>query len=158
MKIEFRFSSTFYYRWRNTIQKTLECAEKSLSKKDLRRFHFFENACIEVFLVGSAKMKTINSNTRQKDKVTDVLSFPTNSSTPHIEGMTHLGSIVICIPQAEQQRKTFHCSLKFEIERLTVHGFLHLLGYDHELGAKEEKIMFKLEDKILKNLKCIGKF
>jgi probable rRNA maturation factor len=78
-----------------------------------------------VALVSDARMKALNRQFRGKDKVTDVLSFPAGTRG-------FLGDIVIAAGVAKQQAKAAGHSLKTEIRILTLHGLLHLLGYDHD--------------------------
>jgi probable rRNA maturation factor len=63
-----------------------------------------------------------------------------------------LGEVLICWDIAKKQAIEYKTTIKEELERLTVHGVLHLFGYDHEIGPSEEKKMFTLQDKILKTL------
>lgn len=90
---------------------------------------------VAVIFVNDQKMRQLNRKYRDKDKTTNVLAF---------EG----GDIFISIPEAQREAKKYNWTLNYEIARLTVHGFLHLLGYDHE-KAKEARKMEQLENKIL---------
>ena len=103
-------------------------------------------------LVGEARIKELNKKYRHKDKVTDVLSFPLEDKTLQKQGIIPLGDIFICLPFAKKQAKMQNISIEEELARLTVHGFLHLLGYDHERSRREAKKMFDLEKKILNKL------
>jgi len=78
---------------------------------------------------------------------TDVLSFPMDEVKPNSKsnGPGIVGDIVLCPAFAERNEKQ---SLGKELELLTVHGVLHLLGFDHA-QAKEEEVMFKLQDDLL---------
>jgi len=60
--------------------------------------------------------------------------------------------MVLCLPKAEAQAAEYGHSLEREVAFLTVHSVLHLLGYDHELGEREESEMFKKQDEILKEM------
>lgn len=83
-----------------------------------------------VALVSDARMKALNRQFRGKDKVTDVLSFPAHAvSTPATD---FLGDIVIASGVAKKQAKAAGHSLNTEIRILSLHGLLHLLGYDHD--------------------------
>lgn len=101
-------------------------------------------------------MRTINREHRGKDKVTDVLSFPAQSSlrtSKNLDwiqaGELSLGDLVISLPQAQRQAREFKLTVEEEMVHLFIHGFLHLMGYDHELSSKEEKLMEGLEAKLL---------
>jgi len=108
---------------------------------------------VSVNLVGEAKIKELNKKYRHKNKVTDVLSFPMNT-TFNFQLSTFnfldIGDIFICLSFAKKQAKSENVSIDRKLAQLTVHGFLHLLGYDHERSDEDEIEMFKLENKILK--------
>jgi len=99
---------------------------------------------IELILTDDEEIKELNSHFRNKDKATDVLSFPLES----MPGMP-LGSIVISVDTAKKGAEEFGHSVDDEIKLLFLHGLLHLLGYDHEtdmgeMRKKEEEIINKL--------------
>ncbi|PLX25691.1 rRNA maturation RNase YbeY [Candidatus Parcubacteria bacterium] len=100
---------------------------------------------ISIALVLPKEIKKLNKVYRRKDKVTDVLSFSLDSKDI-------LGEIIICLSQAKKQAKEKKQSIKSELQLLTVHGTLHLLGYDHEKGDKEFLRQTKMEQKILEKL------
>lgn len=119
-----------------------------------------EGVTVGVSFVSKAKIKKLNLARRGVNKVTDVLSFPMfetkktatlQNFLDEIDPLTkelEIGDIVICLQVAKKQAKAYGHSLKREINFLALHGFLHLLGYDH-LNAKQEKQMFGLAKKIL---------
>ena len=119
-----------------------------------------EGVTVGVSFVSKAKIKKLNLARRGVNKVTDVLSFPMFETKKtatlqnflgEIDPLTkelEIGDIVICLQVAKKQAKAYGHSLKREINFLALHGFLHLLGYDH-LNAKQEKQMFGLAEKIL---------
>lgn len=119
-----------------------------------------EGVTVGVSFVSKAKIKKLNLARRGVNKVTDVLSFPMfetkktatlQNFLDEIDPLTkelEIGDIVICLKVAKKQAKAYGHSLKREINFLALHGFLHLLGYDH-LNAKQEKQMFGLAEKIL---------
>lgn len=97
-------------------------------------------------------MRTLNRAWRNKDRSTDVLSFPLREGRflhiqPHM-----LGDIVIAVPVASRQADEAGHSLIREIERLIVHGLVHLLGYDHEQGLTEARRMERKERQLLERL------
>ncbi len=117
---------------------------------------------VSLLLCGDARIKKINHDFRAKDKVTDVLSFPSaddlrkNWKQESFAGELFLGDLAICIPQARRQAKEFKIGFWDEFIHLFFHGLLHLWGYDHERSPRDEKIMQKWEDRsmeILSNLK-----
>lgn len=109
-------------------------------------------------LVGDTKMRSLNRTYRGKDKSTDVLSFPLQENIrkgvydSFLEKL-ELGDLFISKPVCEKQAREFNLTFGEEFIHLVVHGFLHLLGYDHEISSKEEKIMESLEEEILLKLK-----
>jgi len=106
---------------------------------------------ISVNLVGEGKIKALNKKYRNKNKVTDVLSFPLDSN-PALKGaIINLGDIFICLPFAKKQAKRENISIEEELSRLSIHGFLHLLGYDHERTEEDRWEMEKLEKKLIEN-------
>ena len=94
------------------------------------------NKDIELILTTDEEIKELNKIYRNKDKATDVLSFPLEN-VPQMP----LGSIVISIDTAKKGAKEFGHSIEDEIKLLFIHGLLHLLGYDHEIdnGEMREK-------------------
>ncbi len=101
---------------------------------------------IGITLTSDDEIRKLNREYRGKDKPTDVLSFPIDE---RIDGVWIGGDIVISIDRAKEQAKG---DLKDEIKRLVVHGFVHLMGYDHELGEKEAILFEKIERSILGRL------
>ena len=112
-----------------------------------------KNIEVGVNLVGESKIKELNKKYRNKNHVTDVLSFPLEEARLEKYDILPLGDIFICLPFAVKEAKRQSISLKKELAWLTVHGFLHLLGYDHEKSSNDKKKMFSLENKILNKLK-----
>jgi probable rRNA maturation factor len=104
---------------------------------------------LSIVLVSDAQIRRLNKLYRNKDKTTDVLSFPIGEK---VEDWLILGDIVISVDAAKRQAQELGHSLKEELRRLLVHGLVHLLGYDHELGGEEEKKFFELEEFILREL------
>lgn len=112
----------------------------------------FGNFSISVNLVSETQIKELNRKYRNKNKITDVLSFPILEKVRlQVSGFKFqdVGDIFICLPFAKKQAKRENISIKENLARLTVHGFLHLVGYDHERSEKDAEKMFKLENDIL---------
>ncbi|MCG6167651.1 rRNA maturation RNase YbeY [Leptospira sp. FAT2] len=121
---------------------------------------------LSLLLISDIDMREINLLRRGKDKTTDVLSFPLEfdsaplgavlaerkNSDPRIQPPIALGEIVISVDTLRRQAAEIGHSEKDEFYRLLVHGFLHLLGYDHERGEEEERIMKEKEDECLEAL------
>lgn len=115
----------------------------------------FEEAEISLLICDDAQIQTLNKEYREKDYATDVLSFPM-SDDPFEEGGM-LGDIVISLDTAKRQAAEAEIAVEREVSFLFIHGLLHLMGYDHELGPEEEEEMFSLQEKILLNLVKSGK-
>ncbi len=106
-------------------------------------YKFLTDRDVELILTDDNEIQELNRLHRQKDKPTDVLSFPLEN----IPGMP-LGSIVISIDTAKKGAEEFGHSIEDEIKLLFIHGLLHLLGYDHEtdngeMREKEKEIIEK---------------
>lgn len=127
----------------NIIRKVLETAmtlEETAS-----------GAEVSVSIVNDNRIQELNLEYRDKDKPTDVLSFALNEGEEQVkmEGMPDmLGDIVISLPAARRQALEYGHSFEREIAFLSVHGFLHLTGYDHG-NDEEEKQMFTRQEEIL---------
>jgi rRNA maturation RNase YbeY len=107
---------------------------------------------LSVLFVGDRAMRTLNHTWRNKDRTTDVLSFPLREGRfLHIQP-DMLGDIVISVPVAERQADEAGHSLAVELELLLVHGLVHLLGYDHEQGPGQARAMERKERQLLKRL------
>ncbi|WP_284140433.1 MULTISPECIES: rRNA maturation RNase YbeY [unclassified Virgibacillus] len=113
-----------------------------------------QEAEISINFVNNREIQELNRNYRGQDKPTDVISFALQES---VEGEIEilgeeiplvLGDIVISIDKAKEQADDYNHSIERELGFLAVHGFLHLLGYDH-LNDEDEKEMFQLQDEIL---------
>ena len=102
---------------------------------------------LSVVLVGQGRMKQLNKKYRGKNRVTDVLAFPSNRTidfvTPPNEE-SELGEIVLCMPVLKKNAKRLNSTLEKELTISLIHGILHLLGYDHEKNASAAK---KMEEK-----------
>ncbi len=103
----------------------------------LIRRYGVRKAAVTLGFVGDAAIRRLNRKFRKKDKPTDVLSFPIMKRGP--DGYFHLGDILISVPRAAAQARDLGHSLRFELQFLTIHGFLHLLGFEHFRGHEEEE-------------------
>ena len=112
------------------------------------------NAIFSIIFVTPEEIQKLNSEYRKIDRVTDVISFPLEDDEDKILDLRILGDIYICIDKMLEQAKEYGHSNKRELSFLTVHGLLHLLGYDHQT-VEEEKEMFGLQDKILEEEKIV---
>jgi probable rRNA maturation factor len=119
----------------------------------LMSFERLLDAEVSVLLIGDRAMRTLNRRYRGKDRTTDVLSFPLREGRFSLVQQHLLGDIVISVPAAARQARAAGETLLDEIDRLLVHGFLHLLGYDHERGEAEARRMEARERRLRGALK-----
>jgi len=92
---------------------------------------------VTLAFVGDRAIRTLNRKWMKKDKPTDVLSFPLGEKAA--DGRFYLGDIVIAVPVAARQARAKGHALDRELRLLAIHGFLHLVGYDHSAGIEEEE-------------------
>lgn len=133
---------------RTNIRK---CCEEALAEEQIE-----DDAEISVTVVGNEEIRELNREHREKDSVTDVLSFPMGENgefdvNPDT-GRIMLGDIVISAPRAAEQAEEYGHSLMRELCFLAAHSVFHLLGYDHEVSVEEEKIMFDKQSRVLEKL------
>lgn len=104
---------------------------------------------VTVRIVGADEGRTLNRRYRGRDYPTNVLSFPADLP-PELE-LPLLGDLVLCAPVVETEAREQRKALDAHWAHLTVHGVLHLLGFDHE-DSEEADEMERLETKILREL------
>ncbi len=127
-----------------------ELARLSRFVMDVLRVHPQAELCIKA--VDEATIAELNQQWMEKDGPTDVLAFPMDELRPGLvndepeEGI--LGDLVLCPEVARRQGETAGHGTVAELELLTVHGILHLLGYDHA-EPEEHREMFGLQDRLL---------
>lgn len=108
-----------------------------------------KNATFSIVFVDNEKIQYLNKNYRNIDRITDVISFAFEDNNRIVyNNVRFLGEIYICIPRMIDQAKEYGHSETRELAFLTVHGILHLLGYDH-MTEEDEKEMFALQEVIL---------
>ena len=106
-----------------------------------------DRASVAVAFVSDRRMRELNRRYRAVDSTTDVLAFPSGERRP--EGGVHLGDLAISLPAAARQARERGHSLARELRVLLLHGYLHLLGHDHE---KDRGQMRRLESRLLREL------
>ncbi len=122
--------------------------EKKLLEYALK-YKKLDNVTFNVIFVDNPTIRNINKKYRGIDRETDVISFALEDNEEiTFEFGRLLGDIYISIPKMKQQAKEYGHSEKRELAFLTIHGLLHLLGYDH-MNKEEEEIMFKEQELIL---------
>ena len=112
---------------------------------------------ISLLLTDNATIHELNRDYRGKDAPTDVLSFAMEEGDAFISADGEprmLGDIVISRERAAEQAQLYGHSKDREEAFLFIHGLLHLLGYDHERSAQEERKMFDLQNQIIARLKA----
>ena len=123
-------------------------------KKKLRKLSYYKdfknkNQEFSVLLTDNKKMRNLNFKFRNRDKSTDVLSFPLKIESKK----NYLGDIAICFEIIKKRSKISR--FDYELDKMWIHGYLHLLGYDHKKN-KDYKLMVKREDFIFKRLNKIN--
>lgn len=130
----------------DVLQRLLEFARKKEGVSD--------EAEMSVNFVNNREIQELNRNYRQKDEPTDVISFAMQETTDGEVNFNEpdmpilLGDIVISVERTKEQAEEYGHSLEREFAFLAIHGFLHLLGYNH-LNEADEKEMFAKQNDIL---------
>ena len=142
--------------------------EKAWSKKLNKKDFFFKNICnafpkkykflnkkisLSLLLSNNKKIKFLNKKFRNKNKHTDILSFPFSGKTMHNKE-NYLGDIVISFDYMNKPKNLNTKNFKEKTIKIFIHGFLHLLGYDH-IKNKDYKKMLIEEQKIFESVKKI---
>jgi probable rRNA maturation factor len=138
--------------WNKRIKSPSKYIKKKIKKifkfNSLKRRRF----SLTILLTDNSKMKYLNKKFRNINKITDVLSFP-NLEPADLKKKTntetYLGDIALSYEIINRRSKDSNFNLEFD--KIWIHGYLHLLGYNHK-KYKDYKIMKKTEDKILKIL------
>lgn len=123
---------------RTSIERAAEAALKSEGR----------NGDLTVLIDTPERIQTLNRDFRHVDAVTDVLTFPAWEGEISLSADGYLGDIMICYDRAKEQAQAYGHSLIRELSFLTVHGVLHLLGYDHMTEA-DERVMRDRQTDIL---------
>ena len=142
-------------KYEKTIKKVVEKCfeEEGISDSKL---------CLTITLTNPENIRKINKEYRKIDKETDVLSFPMFEkqeldemiAKKQFEHEDVLGDIIISIARVEEQAKEYGHSFERELSYMVVHGFYHVMGYDHI--KEEDKVKMRpKEEKILNDLKIL---
>lgn len=138
------------------IRRSLNGAFAAMPHRELRdRLGAPSSVSVSVRFVSDVQMRALNRQYRAKDKTTDVLSFSQIEAKlpPSVNlAFTTLGDIVVSVPCLRRQSVEYGNGMRAELQRLLVHGALHLLGLNHERSAKEAKVMFAIQAKALRSL------
>jgi probable rRNA maturation factor len=126
----------------DTVKKFIEYAVDYLK---------LENVSFNIIIINNEEIHKINKEYRGIDRPTDVISFALEDDDTFIKlDQRILGDIYISIDKAREQANEYGHSLLRELCFLSIHGLLHLLGYDH-MKEEDEKVMFELQERILDN-------
>ena len=131
----------------------IELAEKVI-KRCFEKEELNDNLYINIILTTPPNIRKINNQYRNIDKETDVLSFPMFEKE-EIQSLQNnvieevLGDIVISIERVEEQAKEYGHGFEREFSYMLVHGFYHIMGYDHMV--EEEKIQMRKKEEIILN-------
>ncbi len=121
---------------------------ESFVNESLNKIPETDGRFITIAFVSDKKIKELNNQYRNKNSVTDVLSFIYEADEFETDNK-YLGDIVISVEQAKKQALENNLNLNLEIKQLILHGILHLCGYDHETDKGEmNKLELELRDKL----------
>lgn len=133
----------------NETEEKIDIEEERKLLEYALQYKKLENVEFNVIFVDNEKIRNINKEYRGIDRETDVISFALEDNEDiTFEFGRLLGDIYISIPKMKQQAKEYGHSEKRELAFLTIHGLLHLLGYDH-MTKEDEEVMFKEQELIL---------
>ena len=158
MKLNIFYQNSGVKKDTSSMESVISALQSVLAKNLTKNPHFagVKDVSMTMTLCGKTKIRTLNKQYRQKDYVTDVLSFPIYDNLrpdkkPRGKNLSQmdLGDLVICKEKALSQAREFEITYEQEVVHLAVHGFLHLIGFDHEISAKEEKIMETHENELV---------
>lgn len=129
-------------RWRALIRKSVNTA--------LALGYEGKSADVTVLLADDAYLQELNRNFAGNDHPTDVLSFEVGAVNPE-DNKVYLGDVAVSLQRAARQAEEAHHSLEDEVQLLTVHGVLHLCGFDHTT-AEEQARMWQVQEQVLRAL------
>ena len=140
----------------NIIEIFNETSKEIPEIKELKKFVKYalkhenlDNVEFGIIFVDNKKIKKLNKEHRNKDSITDVISFAMEDYKPVLyDKIRVLGDVYISIDKAISQAEDYEHSLLREISFLSIHGLLHLLGYNH-IDIKDEEKMFEKQKEIL---------
>ena len=132
-----------FSKWNKKISEPKNYIKKKVRKIKRNKFLKGNNKEFSLLLTSSKKMKNLNLKFKNKNKSTDVLSFPNNDK---FLNTNYLGDVAINFEIVDKRSKD--TNFNYEFDRMWVHGYLHLLGFDHK-KIKDFNKMSKIEKKIL---------
>ena len=133
-----------FSKWRYKIKNPNIYFKKKLQKLSTIPSFKNKNQEFSILLTNSKKIRSLNYKFKKKNKPTDVLSFPTQNV---FKNNSYIGDIAICFEIINKRSKTSNFFLEFD--KMWIHGYFHLIGYDHK-KLKDFKKMSKKENLVLK--------
>ena len=133
-----------FSKWRYKIKNPNIYFKKKLQKLSTIPSFKNKNQEFSILLTSSKKIRSLNYKFKKKNKSTDVLSFPTQNV---FKNNSYIGDIAICFEIINRRSKTSNFFLEFD--KMWIHGYFHLIGYDHK-KLKDFKKMNKKENLVLK--------
>jgi len=133
-----------YSKWRYKIKNPNIYFKKKIQKLSTIPSFKNKNQEFSILLTNSKKIKSLNYKFKKINKPTDVLSFPTQNV---FKNNSYIGDIAICFEILNKRSKTSNFFLEFD--KMWIHGYFHLIGYDHK-KLKDFKKMSKKENLVLK--------
>ena len=136
--------------WNKKIKKA-DIFFNSLAKVFPKKYRFIKKrVSLTILLSNNKNIKKLNKKFRNKNKSTDVLSFPSEKKL-NIRKSPYIGDIVVSYEFMNQPKILSNLEFKTKVTKIFIHGFLHLLGYDH-IKLKDFKEMLNEEKKIYKTI------
>jgi probable rRNA maturation factor len=137
--------------WSKKIKKA-DIFFNSLVKVFPKKYRFIKKKVVlSILLSNNKNIKRLNKKFRNKNKATDILSFPSEKKI-NIKKSAYLGDIVISYEFMNKPKAQSALEFKNKLTKIFIHGFLHLLGYDH-IKLKDFKVMLIEEEKIYQTIK-----
>ena len=133
-----------FSKWKYKIKNPNIYFKKKLQKLSTIPSFKNKNQEFSILLTNSKKIKSLNYKFKKINKPTDVLSFPTQNV---FKNNSYIGDIAICFEILNKRSKTSNFFLEFD--KMWIHGYFHLIGYDHK-KLKDFKKMSKKENLVLK--------
>mgnify|MGYP001260217908 FL=1 len=133
-----------FSKWRYKIKNPNIYFKRKLQKLSTVSSFKNKNQEFSILLTNSKKIRSLNYKFKKKNKSTDVLSFPTQNV---FKNNSYIGDMAICFEIINKRSKTSNFFLEFD--KMWIHGYFHLIGYDHK-KLKDFKKMSKKENLVLK--------
>ena len=142
--------------WTKILKNPNDYLNKRLKILSKEPYFKSKNHEFSVLLTNNKKMKKLNLKFRKKNKPTDVLSFPYNDKVG--KNKFYLGDIIISYNYMNQPKNISNLNFKNKVVKIFIHGFLHLLGFDHKKNSdfnkmqREENKLFNLLEKKIEKI------